>query len=328
MRCFAALAFGCRLHRMKILKRLLKMLFVALGVTMLAVLILAVYNFFAVRAEASRLIPPGRMVDLDGYRVHVYSEGENEASPALIFMSGSATAAPVYDFKALYGKLSDEYRIAVVEKAGYGYSDIVQVERDVVSMVNEVRGALIGAGIEAPYVLVPHSMSGLEAICWAQSFPNEIAGIAGIDMSVPYSYDDFDFERVKTMRTLGRLSVTLGLTRIPGVYPINEEPLDETEKTQQRLLVHRNAVNSVYIAEGEMVYENAQIVKSGGAISCPILMFCSDGKEIGDFWLPTQERFAKENDAELVTFDCGHYIHYYKSGEMAEHIKSFMNKLP
>ena len=311
---------------MKRLKKVLKILAVMLGIIVLGIAVLAVYNQIALKNEANRIAPNGKMIDLGDYSVHIYIEGENTDSPVLVFMSGSATVAPVYDFKALYSLLTDEYRIAVVEKAGYGYSDIVRIERDINTMVEEVRGAVFGAGLEGPFVLVPHSMSGLEAIFWAQSFPNEVAGIVGIDMSVPYSYDDFDFGRVNTMQTIGKLAAMLGILRIPYLYPLNDEPLSEYEKEQQKLLMYRNAVNIDYIEEGKRVCGNAQTVKSAGNISCPVLMFCSDGKEIGDFWLPAQNRFAQENDAEIVTFDCGHYIHYYKSHEMAEHIKRFMNK--
>ena len=300
----------------------------AVGVLAVLIGLLAVYNQIAIKAEADDIIPNGQMIDLGDYSVHVYSEGENENSPTLVFMSGSATVAPVYDFKALYSLLSDKYRIAVVEKAGYGYSDIAEVDRDVATMVMEVRSALNGAGIEPPYVLLPHSMSGLEAIYWAQNYSDEISGIIGIDMAVPDAYDEeYNLRISKTMMTLGRLSVNLGLLRIPGIYPLNEAPLTKEEIKQQKLLMYRNAVNSVYITEGQAVYDNAQTVKVAGTVSCPILMFCSDGTEIGDFWISTQEEFAEENQAEIVCFDCGHYIHYYKSKEMVIDIEVFLDRI-
>ena len=314
---------------MKTLRKTLKATGAAIGVLAVLIGLLALYNQIALKAEADDIIPNGQMIDLGGYSVHVYAEGENEDAPTLVFLSGSATVAPVYDFKVLYGLLSDKYRIAVVEKAGYGYSDIVEVDRDVATMVNEVRGALNGAGIEAPYVLLPHSMSGLEALNWAQNYPDEVSGIIGIDMAVPEAYDDRDFvlSRTKLMMTFGKTSVNLGLLRIPGTYPLNEARLTDEEIKQQKLLMYRNAVNDDYIAEGQNVYENAQIVKSSGAVSCPILMFCSDGTEVGDFWIPTQKQFAEENQAELVYFDCGHYIHHYESEEMAIKTEDFLDRI-
>lgn len=312
---------------MDILKNLFILTGIILCILIAAVISLAVYNQIALKQEKDKIVPNGQLVDVGGYKIHIYSEGDNKNAPTLVFLSGSGTASPVYDFKPLYSLLSDKYRIAVVEKPGYGYSDTTDLNRDIDTMVKEVRSGLIGANIKAPYILAPHSMSGLEAIRWAQSYPNEVAGIVGIDMAVPYSYDDFDFNRIKTMSTWGALSVKLGLLRIPGVYPLNTAGLNKNEIEQQKLLVYKNAVNKVYINEGNFVCENAQAVKSGGKIDCPIIMFSSDGTEIGDFWIGSQKRFADENNAELIFYDCGHYLHYYKSNEMADKIKIFVNSI-
>ncbi len=314
---------------MKTIQKILKIFGIIGAILVVFIAILAIYNQVAIKTEADRIIPNGQMVDLGDYSVHVYAEGDSNSTPTLVFMSGSATVAPVYDFKSIYSLLTDEYRIAVVEKAGYGYSDIIEVDRDVATMVDEVRSALRGAGIEKPYVLLPHSMSGLEAIYWSQNYPDEVAGIIGIDMSVPDGYADSGFveQRTKLMMTLGRITVKLGLLRIPGIYPLNEVPLTDEEITQQKMLMYRNAVNPVYIAEGQRVFENAKAVKPGGNVKCPLLMFCSDGTEIGDFWIPVQKAFAEENQAEIIFYDCGHYIHYFKSEEMKEHIKSFLEAL-
>ncbi|NLP22105.1 MAG: alpha/beta hydrolase [Erysipelotrichaceae bacterium] len=311
---------------MKLLKKIFKSLIITLSVLILLISILAIYNQIDLKKEARQIVPNGKMVNLNLYKVHIYTEGENKKDPTLIFLSGSGTVAPVYDFKVLYSLLSDKYKIAVVEKAGYGYSDIINLKRDVNIMVNELRRALIKADINGPYILIPHSMSGLEAIYWAQKYPEEISGIIGIDMAVPSSYDDFDFEKTNQMMTLATLSVKLGLLRIPYIYPLSELALNETEIYQQKLLMYRNALNPIYLTEGKAIYNNAQIVKKGDPISCPILMFLSNGKETGESWILSQKEYAKENNAETISFDCGHYIHHYKSDEMADSIKLFIEK--
>ncbi len=79
--------------------------------------------------------------------MHVYSEGNSPLAPTLVFLSDSATVTPMHDFKTRYSKLSGEYRIAVVEKAGYDYSDIAEVDRDLEAMVNESRSALAAARV-------------------------------------------------------------------------------------------------------------------------------------------------------------------------------------
>ena len=254
----------------------------------------------------------------DAIEIIIYAEGEKDDKPTLVFMSGSATVAPVYDFKPLYRLLSDEYRIAVVEKTGYGYSDISQTQRDVDTMLMEVRQGLSLAGEGGPYVLFPHSMSGLEAIYWAQQYPDEVAAIIGLDMAVPKSYEYLDASNMTRQMSVGRASVLLGLHRLPGIYALNNVGLNDHDARQQRFLMYRNAVNINYISEGKAVHDNAIKVKSSGTLDLPMLMFASDGSQAGEYWLSCQEEFAADNHAQLIQLDCGHYVHHFEQEYIAE----------
>lgn len=311
----------------KILKKALKLILILLCFVFVFLSATTIYHHISLSQEKNKIVPNGMLVEIDGYKIHVYSEGDKGDKPTLVFMSGSATAAPVYDFKSLYSLLSDEYRIVVVEKAGYGYSDIYEIERDIDTMLEEVRKGLLLAGEKGPYVLFPHSMSGLEAIYWAQKYPKEVTAIIGLDMAVPESYDYFNFSSINQLIYVGRASVFLGLHRIPGVYSLDNTALTETEIKQQNLLMYRNAVNINFVLEGKAVYNNAAIVKSGVDLDLPILMFVSDGIEIGEFWIPTQKRFATKNDAQLIQLDCGHYVHNFMPEFIAEKTSEYLSIL-
>lgn len=71
--------------------------------------------------------------------------------------------SPVYNYMKLANELSDTYRVAVPEKSGYGYSDISNSPRDVETVLIQTRKSLELAGQKPPYVLMPHSMSGIKA---------------------------------------------------------------------------------------------------------------------------------------------------------------------
>lgn len=60
----------------------------------------------------------GEYVIVNDHKIHIYRAG-NKNGPKLLFMSGSGTVAPVYDFKILYQKLLSEYAVIVIEKFGY-----------------------------------------------------------------------------------------------------------------------------------------------------------------------------------------------------------------
>lgn len=266
----------------------------------------------------------GQLVTVYGHKIHVYARG-NKQAPALVFMSGHSTIAPVYDFKLLYEKLAQDFRIIVVEKFGYGYSDLCDSPCDIDTLVSIQRQALTLAGEPGPYALLPHSMAGLEAIRWKQQFPDEVAAIIGIDMATPLSFSVWtDAMLKKIIRTM---KIVRGLRLGSILCSVSKLSLTEDEISQHELLKKRNAFNLCCINEAREVLQNARVVGEAGDIACPMLLFCSDGKDQEQDWVVNQQRFAADMDARLIAYDCGHYIHHFKSDEMCKEITRFIHSL-
>ena len=167
----------------KILKGMRKLLLILLCIVFILLSVTTIYHHVSLGNEVNNIIPNGMLVEVDGHKIHIYAEGEKGDKPTLVFMSGSGTVAPVYDFKALYSMLSDEYRIAVVEKAGYGYSEICEVER-ILTLCAEVRqGWLLREKADHMYCFP------IPCLVWklfiAQLYPEELTAIIGLDMAVP-----------------------------------------------------------------------------------------------------------------------------------------------
>lgn len=74
------------------------------------------------------------MIKVNNTYLNVYSEGKGNLT--IVFMAGSGVTAPVLEYKPLYRIMSDSYKIAVVEKAGYGFSGSMTTERTVENLVN------------------------------------------------------------------------------------------------------------------------------------------------------------------------------------------------
>ena len=49
----------------------------------------------------------GEYVIVKNHKIHIFRAG-NANGPKLVFLSGSGTVAPVYDFKILYQKLQEK----------------------------------------------------------------------------------------------------------------------------------------------------------------------------------------------------------------------------
>ena len=101
----------------------------------------------------------GELLTVGGHKMHIFRQGQSQG-PALVFMSGHCTIAPVYDFKVLYEKLAQHCRIIVLEKFGYGYSDICDSPCDIDTLVSLQRQALSltgEAGVDTPFHVRPGS---------------------------------------------------------------------------------------------------------------------------------------------------------------------------
>ncbi len=265
-------------------------------------------------------------VTVNDHKMHIFRTG-NKNKPKLVFMSGSGTIAPVYDFKILYEKLQDDFRIIVIEKFGYGYSDLYEGPCDIDSLVSLQKQALKEVGEEGPFILLPHSMSGLEAIRWRQKYPEDVEAIIGLDMATPLTYKEWTPEqvdqRIRSMKTMRKLN-TYGLL---FWLPISNRGLDKQQIRQHKILKKRNAMNNCYVNEAAAVIKNAEIVEAGGTIDCPVLMFVSDGKQVSANWIENEKRFAEMTNAEITFLNCGHYIHYYESEQISQKIKQYVNQI-
>jgi pimeloyl-ACP methyl ester carboxylesterase len=317
---------------MKTVKRIGKV--VMITVIVLIVLLIAVYVNHRIRLEKESELrsPLGQIVEVDGHNMSIYTEGNGEVT--LVFLSGGGTCSPILDFKSLYSLLSDEYKIAVVEKFGYGFSDVVDKSRDIDSILEDTRAALSAAGLSAPYVLCPHSMSGLEALYWVQKYPEEVSAIIGLDMAVPQYYENMKIN-VPLMRAAS-WAAGIGITRlIPKISEsdaIKNGTLTDTEKEIYRAVFYNRTATVTMINETAAVKENAKKVASMGVPQLPMLLFISDGSGGTGFdketWRSIQEDYVSQvDDGIYIELDCPHYVHDYEYNAISEKILEFLSSL-
>lgn len=312
--------------------KFLKVIFIIVAVIVLFIIVSFIRHKICSFRERKLLTPLGKIVEVNGHNMSVYTEGEGDKT--LVFLSGGGTCSPILDFKSLYSLLSNEYKIAVVEKFGYGFSDVVDEQRDIDTMLSETRMALEKAGIEGPYVLCPHSLSGLEALYWAQKYPEEVEAIIGLDMAVPAYYDEMRISIPITK--LGQYGAALGITRwIPSLAEsdaIKVGTLSEEEKEIYRAVFYQRTATVTMIDEVKAVKDNAKTVKENGVPQVPMLLFISNGSGGTGFTEETWRRIPKEyiagcDNASYIELDCPHYVHDYEYEKISEEIRNLLKKM-
>ncbi|CAG9613365.1 hypothetical protein BACCIP111899_02580 [Bacillus rhizoplanae] len=248
---------------MRKLFKVLKHIFVIfIAVILLVSVSVFIYHNYQLSKEAALIKNEGTLINFNNKKINVYNEGNGEDT--YVFMSGSGIAAPVYELKGLYSKFSKENKIAVIERAGYGYSDVFHDDRDIDTILEQTREALIKSGNKPPYILVPHSLSGLEAIYWAQKYPSEIKAIIALDIGLPQQYVTYKMSLVDSLKIKGMNILTkIGFQRLvpsatynPKV--IQQSFLTEHEKEIYKALSYKQAFNDDMEQELLQSYNNGK----------------------------------------------------------------------
>lgn len=314
-----------------LLKRFLILIIILICILIGIIFISFINHHIQLKKEEALFHPTGKLVEVNGNHMHVYSEGAGEET--LVFMSGGGTSSPLLDFKSLYSLFSDTYKVVVIEKAGYGFSDVTTTPREIDIILSETKDALEKAEIEGPFILFPHSMSGIEALHWAQIYPNEVKGIVGLDMAIPAGYEDLKINM--PILQLGSFAATIGITRwIPNISEsdaMKYGTLTDEEKELSEVIFYRRTSTKNMINEVKNIKANAKKVLEAGLPSVPMLLFSSNGEGTGldgASWIELQHDFnSKIKNSTLIELESSHYVHSIAYDYIAKESKVFINSL-
>jgi pimeloyl-ACP methyl ester carboxylesterase len=121
--------------------------------------------------------PSGKLVDVGGYRVHVYCTGAG--SPAVVVVGAGYS----FDWGLVQPEVAKFTQVCTYDHSGIGWSD--SGPKDSCDLrVDEVHAALKKAGINGPYVLVGHSLGALVSRLYAGHYPDEVAGMVFVDHAI------------------------------------------------------------------------------------------------------------------------------------------------
>jgi pimeloyl-ACP methyl ester carboxylesterase len=133
------------------------------------------------------LILTGHLVDAGGYRLRIDCYGEG--SPVVVMDSGLTFTRSTWD--NVTPEVAKFTRVCVYDRAGLGDSDPGPTPRTSQLAVNDLHVILSNAGIFPPYILVGHSIGGLNVRLYASENPDEVVGMVLVDSSHEDEYADY-----------------------------------------------------------------------------------------------------------------------------------------
>ena len=124
-------------------------------------------------ADAQAPPPIGSLIDVGGYRVHLYCTGEG--SPTVMVAGGFSV-----DWDLVQSQVAKFTRICTYDVSGTAWSDPGPAST-CKERVTEIHKLLNNAGVKGPFVLVGFSVGGLVVRYYAGQYPNEVSGMVIVD---------------------------------------------------------------------------------------------------------------------------------------------------
>ncbi len=196
----------------------------------LAVFVLLLSHPLTAQTGGKPPLPPGKLVDVGGWRLHLHCMGSNkEGRPTVVLESGAGDFS--FDWSLVQPGISSFTRVCSYDRAGNAWSDLGPQPRSMKQIAYELHTALTKSGNKGPYVLVGQSIGGLLMRTFANLYPKEVAGVVLVDST----HEDntlFMNGKIQRMRELsqGRTVPPIQTTILPADKTL---PPEEKQKLEE-----------------------------------------------------------------------------------------------
>lgn len=169
----------------KLPKIILRVFIVLLAAILLLFSGTLIYHVIKTRQEVVLLQEKGyyNPVSVGDYCINVSMFGNKDGKHTIVGMAGNGMGDYPVAARQMTACLEEDNLVVFVDRAGYGFSDDTENEMTLKYIVEDYRKALKSAGIDAPYILMPHSIAGAYANYWVSNYPDEIEAVVFIDGS-------------------------------------------------------------------------------------------------------------------------------------------------
>lgn len=279
--------------------------------------------------ELDAIQPYGKMVEVNGKHMHVYSMGGGDKT--IVLLPGYGVPLPCADFGPLMRELSKKYTVVCVEYFGVGFSDQTNTPRTNENYTEEIRAALSSAGFSAPYVLMPHSGSGIYSEYYATKYPDEVSAIIMLDTT---SSAKTEPNVPKFVFTLGKVQQAIGLRRFFNPLIVKStlsmtEANGYTKKEIDDYTKFMNHLNNDTIFD-QLARLNDNIREVMGMefpSNVPVLELAASGtvKQVGEqYQIDHLKRLG--GNAQLTVIEGTHFIYHTAISQIVEATDSFLDK--
>lgn len=203
-----------------------RLLVFALGTACLAVLAGAVYQSQKTAADLKKFPPPGRMIPVNGFNLHLFCIGSG--SPTVVLEAGLGESS--LSWFSVQSKLAQNMRVCSYDRPGLGWSELINAPIQVEDVARNLHALLNNAGISPPYVVVGHSRGGIYVRAFHRLFPEETRGMVLVDSAHEqgplhqYPHAEWAYRTQAVQMAIAEPLSRIGLVRLMGIADADRSP--------------------------------------------------------------------------------------------------------
>lgn len=289
--------------------------------------------------NSQQMSPPGQRVDIGGYSLHLHCLGSG--TPTVVMDSGLSRSSLYWSLVA--PEIARQTRVCLIDRPGYGWSDRSPLARTSQNIAREIHAALNAAAIEPPYLLVGHSLGGLNAWCLAQMYPETVAGLVLVDAVTPGVYERMGdifrqnmasvrelFSRLLFFSNLGL--IPWGLQLLPQTAPPFVRQLPQSDRTTA-IAQFTSSTWETAIAENDLMATGAAAARHHPLARSLPVMVLSHSRAM---FSPLGEQIWREVHGEVASYftrgqhqvvaESGHDIHLDRAQAVIAAIKEILTE--
>lgn len=278
----------------------------------IAVIILIVVGFMyesvSESYDAKAYPPPGKLVDIGGYRLHIHCSGSG--TPTVVIEAGWGDSSGSWGW--VQPEVAKTTRVCTYDRAGMGWSETSSQPRTARVFAKELHALLIKAKEPGPYILVGHSLGAYTVRVFAHDYSKEVVGLVFID---PQNLSITNVAAPKPapkpgVNTLPMLMARIGITRLLAgpLGAIEDLPAKDKQAYTAYSVAPRSA--QTFLDEGMGMSEGAAQARSVTTLGALPLIVLSRGKDMDVESAASQKRFLhlSTNSQQFFADKSGHQI--------------------
>ncbi|MCR5543451.1 MAG: acyltransferase family protein, partial [Eubacterium sp.] len=164
-----------------------RLVLIVLGILVIITIIYSVYRHSVSSENDSKLEEYKKetitYVNVDGTDVAAHVEGEGKYT--VVLLGSDWDPCPTMYLVPMLNNLKDTYKVVIIDFPGKGFSEKSDAERTTQYFVDIIHGTLEGLGIKENIILVPNQISAIYSYSYIEKYPDEVAGLVGIDAVFP-----------------------------------------------------------------------------------------------------------------------------------------------